>query len=213
MFSGSLVAIVTPMCADGSIDLAAWDRLLDMHLASNTSGIVVGGTTGESPTVTDSELFELLRLARSRVGNRMALIAGAGSSSTSATVDKVRRLAQLAADGLLVVTPAYNKPTRRLYHTILRWRTRLHVRDSYNVPGRTCMSTCCPRPWRGCPAAAHRRHQRPGAVERIRELVALLPQGVCRVVGDDATARDSVLAGARGVISATANAVPRAMAI
>jgi len=185
-----------------------------MHLTSNTSGIVVGGTTGESPTVTDTELFELLRLARSRVGSRMALIAGAGSSSTSATVDKVRRLAELSLDGLLVVTPAYNKPTQEgLYQ---HYSAVAHAATApvipYNVPGRTCVDML--------PGTVERLSRLPricaikealGTVERIRELVALLPQKFAVLSGDDATARDSVLAGARGVISVTANAVPRAM--
>jgi len=84
MFSGSLVAIVTPMHPDGAIDWAAWGRLLALHLSAGTSGIVVGGTTGESVTLTDAELLALIEHARPRLAGRAALIAGAGSSSTAA---------------------------------------------------------------------------------------------------------------------------------
>src|SRR5258706_7791174 len=112
MFSGSLVAIVTPMHSDGAIDFAAWDRVLDLHLANGTAGIVVCGTTGESPTVSEAEQHELLRRAQPRLAGRMALLAGVGGSSTADVVERTRRLATLTLDGVLAVTPAYNRPTQ-----------------------------------------------------------------------------------------------------
>ena len=215
MFSGSLVAIVTPMRADGALDLAAWDRLLDWHLQSGTSGIVVGGTTGESPTITDAELLTLLQRARARLGGRVALIAGAGSSGTAQTIERVRRLAELALDGLLVVTPAYNKPTQEgLYqHFAAVARAATVPVIPYNVPARTCVDML--------PATVARLTNLPGiraikeaqgTVERIRELVALVPAEFDVLSGDDATARESVLTGAHGVISVTANVMPQQMA-
>ena len=87
MFSGSLVAIVTPMLEDGAIDLEAWDRLLDLHLQGGSAGVVVGGSTGESVTLTDAEQDSLLAHARRRLAGRMALIAGVGGSSTAAVVE------------------------------------------------------------------------------------------------------------------------------
>src|SRR5690349_10383332 len=105
MFSGSLVAIVTPMHADGSIDWAAWDRLLDLHLDAGTAGIVVGGTTGESATIEEPELLALIERARPRLKGRSALIAGAGGSSTAMTVERARRISACGVDGLLIVTP------------------------------------------------------------------------------------------------------------
>jgi 4-hydroxy-tetrahydrodipicolinate synthase len=215
MFSGSLVAIVTPMRADGALDLAAWDRLLDWHLQSGTSGIVVGGTTGESPTVTEAELLTLLQRARALLGGRVALIAGAGSSGTAQTIERVRRLAELALDGLLIVTPAYNKPTQEgLYqHFAAVARAATVPVIPYNVPARTCVDLL--------PATTARLAKLPGiraikeahgTVERIRELVALAPAEFDVLSGDDATARDSVLSGARGVISVTANVMPQQMA-
>src|SRR5579883_1647233 len=110
MFTGSLVAIVTPMRPDGSLDLDSWEALLEWHAENGTSGVVVGGTTGESPTLSDAELAELTRRACVRARGRMAVIAGAGTSSTAATVARVRWLCELPVDGLLLVTPAYNRP-------------------------------------------------------------------------------------------------------
>src|ERR1700676_3315998 len=112
MFSGSLVAIVTPMRPDGSRDFAAWSRLIDFHLQSGTSGIVIGGTTGESATLLDAELMELTERACAQIGRRLPVIVGAGSSRTAATVERVRRLSQLPIAALLVVTPPYNRPTQ-----------------------------------------------------------------------------------------------------
>ena len=112
MFSGSLVAIATPMRPDGAVDFGAWERLLEFHAASGTSGIVVGGTTGESATLSDSELWELTERACTHVRKRMHVIVGVGTSSTASTVERARKMSELPVDGLLVVTPAYNRPTQ-----------------------------------------------------------------------------------------------------
>ena len=215
MFSGSLVAIITPMKSDGSLDFAAWDRLLELHAESGTGGIVVGGTTGESPTVTEPEQFELLKRARARLAGRVPLIAGLGGSSTVHTVERVRRLGEASVDGLLIVTPAYNKPTQEgLYqHYSALARAAAAPIILYNVPARTCVDLL--------PETVARLAKLPGIVavkealgkvERIRELCATLPRDFAVLSGDDATARESVLAGGRGVISVTANLFPRAMA-
>src|SRR5258708_19588514 len=112
MFSGSLVAIVRPMLSDGAVDFEAWDRLLDFHARSGTAGIVVGGSTGESVSLSDGELDGLLARARRRLAGRIPVVAGVGGSSTATVVERVRRLAESGADALLVVTPAYNRPTQ-----------------------------------------------------------------------------------------------------
>src|SRR6201998_3457493 len=104
-FSGSLVAIVSPMRADGAVDLEAWMRLLDFHLANGTAGVVVGGTSGESATLRELELRELTLRACERVRGRAAVIAGAGTSSTAATVERITWLSELLIDGFLLVTP------------------------------------------------------------------------------------------------------------
>jgi len=215
MFSGSLVAIATPMHADGALDFAAWSRLIDWHLQNRTSGIVVGGTTGESATLTDAELVALLERACAQVGRRIPIIAGAGSSSTAATVTRARRLAELPIDALLVVTPAYNKPTQEgLYRHFAAVAEAASVPVVlYNIPSRTAVDLL--------PGTVARLAQLRGIVavkegfaqiERIRELKRLCPSEFAVLSGDDATARAAVLEGARGVISVTANVAPRAMA-
>jgi len=215
MFSGSLVALVTPMKGDGAIDFAAWDRLLDLHLASGTSGLVVGGSTGESVTLGEAELLQLLARARSRLHGRLPLIAGVGGSSTAAVATRVRSMAASGVDGLLVATPAYNRPTQEglyLHFAAIASAASAPVL-LYNVPGRTGVDLL--------PATVARLAELPavagikeavGDMTRIRELLQLLPERCSLLSGDDATAREAVLAGARGVISVTANVVPAAMA-
>jgi 4-hydroxy-tetrahydrodipicolinate synthase len=214
MFSGSLVAIVTPMRADGSLDLTAWSRLIDFHLESGTSGIVVGGTTGESATLTDAELQELAARACEQVAGRIPVVVGAGTSSTASTVERVRRLSELPVDAVLVVTPAYNRPTQEgLYRHFAAAAEASRVPlVPYNVPSRTAVDML--------PETVARLSQlrkvvavkeAVARVERIRELKGACRQGFEILSGDDATAREAVLAGAVGVISVTANVVPGRM--
>jgi 4-hydroxy-tetrahydrodipicolinate synthase len=214
MFSGSLVAIVTPMRPDGAVDFGAWERLLDFHVASGTSGVVVGGTTGESATLSDSELWELTERACAQVRKRVHIIAGVGTSSTASTVERARGLSELPIDGLLVVTPAYNRPTQEgLYqHFAAVSRAARAPVILYNVPARTAVDML--------PATVQRLSQLPGIaavkeavpdLERVRELVDVCPKDFSILSGDDGSARRSVLAGAKGLISVTANVAPRAM--
>jgi 4-hydroxy-tetrahydrodipicolinate synthase len=214
MFSGSLVAIITPMRPDGAVDFGAWERLVDFHLASGTSAIVVGGTTGESATLSESELWELTERACAQARKRLQIIAGVGTSSTATTVDRARQLSELPIDGLLVVTPAYNRPTQEgLYqHFAAVARAARAPVIMYNVPTRTAVDML--------PPTVQRLSQLPGIVavkeavpdlERVRELVAVCPRDFAILSGDDASARRSVLAGAKGLISVTANVAPRAV--
>src|SRR3984957_4657452 len=197
MFSGSLVAIVTPMRPDGALDFGAWERLVDFHLAGGTSGIVVGGTTGESATLSDSELWELTDRACTQVRKRVQIIAGVGTSGTASTIERARRLSELPIDGLLVVTPAYNRPTQEgLYqhYAAVAQASRAPV-ILYNVPARTAVDML--------PSTVKRLSQLPGIVaikeavpdiERVNELVALCPKDFFVLSGDDASARRSILA-------------------
>jgi 4-hydroxy-tetrahydrodipicolinate synthase len=214
MFAGSLVAIVTPMRADGAVDFEAWARLLDFHAMNGTQGIVVGGTTGESATLTDAELRELTARACAQLNGRLAVIVGAGSSSTAATVERVRSLSQLPIDAMLLVTPAYNRPSQEGLYQHFHAAAAAAQRPLllYNVPARTAVDLK--------PATVARLAQHPRIVgikeavpesARVRELVALTPGAFAVLSGDDATARAAILAGARGVISVTANVAPRAM--
>ena len=214
MFSGSLVAIVTPMRPDGAVDFEAWARLLDFHLANGSNGIVVGGTTGESATVRDAELHELTQRACAQVRGRVAVIAGAGTSSTAGTVERVGWLSELPIDGLLLVTPAYNRPTQEglyLHFAAAAAAARKPVL-LYNVPARTAVDMK--------PATVARLAKLAGIVgvkeavpeaPRVRELLESCAKDFVVLSGDDATARASIAAGARGVISVTANVAPRAM--
>jgi 4-hydroxy-tetrahydrodipicolinate synthase len=215
MFDRSLVAIVTPMHADGSVDFQAWARLLDLQRANGTAGVVVGGTTGESATLTDEELRELATRACAQLRGQVSVIAGAGSSSTAATVARVRWLSELPIDGLLLVTPAYNRPPQEgLYrHFAAAAEAARRPIVLYNVPARTAVDMK--------PATVARLAQLPGIVgikeavpeaARVRELVASCPPQFVVLSGDDASARETIAAGARGVISVTANVAPAAMA-
>jgi 4-hydroxy-tetrahydrodipicolinate synthase len=215
MFSGSLVAIVTPMRPDGALDIAAWERLLELHLASGTTGIVVAGTTGESATLSDTEIWELTEHAARLARGRLQVIVGIGTSSTATTVERAKRFSELPVDGFLVVTPAYNRPTQEgLYQhfAAVAQATRVPL-ILYNVPSRTAVDML--------PATVQRLAQLPGITGvkeavaetgRIRELVALCPQGFAILSGDDATARQATLEGFHGLISVTANVAPRAVA-
>jgi 4-hydroxy-tetrahydrodipicolinate synthase len=214
MFTGSLVAIATPMQPDGSLDLAAWARLLELHAANGTQGIVVGGTTGESATLADEELRQLVTTACAQLRRRIPVIAGAGTSSTASTVERVRWLSELPLDGLLIVTPAYNRPTQeglfRHYEAAAR-ATSLPI-VLYNVPSRTAVDLLPQTVSRLARLSGIKGvKEAVGQTERIRELVAGVGADFVVLSGDDATARDAVLAGARGVISVTANCAPRAM--
>jgi 4-hydroxy-tetrahydrodipicolinate synthase len=214
MFAGSLVAIVTPMRADGGIDFEAWARLLDFHVANGTDGVVVGGTTGESATLREGELRELLLRACERLHGQLPVIAGAGTSSTATTVERVGWLSELPIDGLLLVTPSYNRPTQEgLYqHFAAATAAARKPLLLYNVPTRTAVDMQ--------PATVARLARLAGIVGikeavadggRVRELLAGCPGEFVVLSGDDASARQAIGLGARGVISVTANVAPRAM--
>jgi 4-hydroxy-tetrahydrodipicolinate synthase len=214
MFADSLVALVTPMTADEAVDLPAWRRLVRFHVDNGTAGVVVGGTTGESATLSDAELLQLVTEAQEAAAGRLQVIAGAGLPSTAATVARVRALAPLRPDGVLVVTPAYVKPTQEglfRHYAAVAAASDLPV-ILYNVPGRTGVDLA--------PATVGRLAAVPNVVAlkeavagaaRVRELRAAAPD-IAVLSGDDPTAREALLAGAVGVISVTANVAPRLMA-
>ena len=214
MFRGSLVAIVTPMSADGGLDWPAWDRLLDFHVREGTDGIVIAGTTGESPTLTLDEIEELTRRAVARCSGKLKLIVGAGTHSTSSTVARTRALSRVGADAVMLVTPYYNKPPQEgLYrHFIAAADASAVPMILYNVPSRTAVDLL--------PGTIARlaRHPQIAAVKdasaslsRVRELLATCPPEFTVLAGDDATAVEWIGAGARGVISVSANVAPHRM--
>jgi 4-hydroxy-tetrahydrodipicolinate synthase len=216
MYAGSLVAVVTPMLPAGGIDYEAWSRLLEFHLANGTSGVVVAGSTGESASVTDDELGNLLVRARQVIGRKALLIANTGTSDTAGSCERARRFSgkEFDVDALLVATPAYVRPTQEGLFQHFR-----AIADAssvpvllYNVPGRTAIDML--------PATVARLSREKGIagikeavgeVARVRELVATCAEGFKVLSGDDLTAREVIGVGASGVISVTANVAPRAM--
>jgi len=214
MFRGSLVAIVTPMTADGSLDWPAWDRLLDFHVREGSDGIVIAGTTGESPALALDEIEELTRRAVARCSGKLQLIVGAGTHATSSTVSRTRVLSRLGADAVMLVTPYYNKPPQEgLYRHFMAAADASAVPIVlYNVPSRTAVDLL--------PATIARLARHPqivavkdasASLDRARELLAAVPMEFTVLSGDDATAIDWISVGARGVISVSANVAPRRM--
>ncbi|HMK86995.1 MAG TPA: 4-hydroxy-tetrahydrodipicolinate synthase, partial [Steroidobacteraceae bacterium] len=214
MLRGSIVAIVTPMTADGGLDLPAWDRLLDFHVREGSDGIVIAGTTGESPALDLEEVEELARRAVLRCSGKLKLIVGAGTHATASTVARVRALGRLSVDGLMLVTPYYNKPPQEglFRHFMAAADASALPIVLYNVPSRTAVDML--------PATVARlaRHPRIVALKdasaslaRVRELQATCPPEFTVLSGDDATAIDWIGAGAKGVISVSANVAPHRM--
>jgi 4-hydroxy-tetrahydrodipicolinate synthase len=202
------------MTEPGDVDFAAWDRLLDWHLEEGTDGIVVSGTTGESPTLSLAEAVELTRRAVLRVAGRVPVIAGSGSSDTAASIERTRALAAAGADAVLVVTPYYNKPTQDglfQHFTAIADDSAVPV-ILYNVPSRTGVDLLPETVER---LAGHARivslKEATGSLARLAELRARCGADLEILSGDDPTAADAVLAGATGVISVTANVAPRLM--
>ncbi len=214
MFSGSMVAIVTPMTADGGLDWPAWDRLLDFHVREGTDGIVVAGTTGESPVLLAEEIEELTRRAVGRCHGKLKLIVGAGTHSTAATVARARALSRLGVDGLMLVTPYYNKPPQEgLYrHFVAAADASAVPVILYNVPGRTAVDLL---PGTVARLARHPQivaiKEATGSIARARETLSVCPPEFTLLSGDDASAIDLMSVGARGVISVSANIAPRRM--
>jgi 4-hydroxy-tetrahydrodipicolinate synthase len=214
MFKGSIPALVTPMRADGAVDFPAWDRLLDFHVAEGTDGVVVGGTTGESPTLIAAEVIDLVRRAKARLAGRMPVIAGSGTNSTAKSIELSRALAAAGADGLLTVVPYYNRPTQEgmvRHFSAIADAVQLPV-ILYNVPGRTA---CDLLPETVVRLSAHPRiagiKEATGDLARAAMILQGARPGFLLLSGDDPTAPELIRRGACGVISVTANVAPRAM--
>ncbi len=214
MIQGSLPAIVTPMHADGSLDLPRLRRLVDWHVAEGSDGIVVVGTTGESPTVDFYEHCELIRTVVEQAAKRIPVIAGTGANSTAEAIELARFAKEACADVHLSVVPYYNKPTQEgLYRHFKAIAESVDLpMILYNVPGRTVADLAND--------TALRLAQVPGIVgikdatgniERGTDLAKRAPKGFAVLSGDDATALALTLLGGQGTISVTANVAPRLM--
>ena len=211
---GSLVAIVTPMFEDGRLDIPALNALIEFHIAQGSDGIVIVGTTGESPTVDFDEHCLLIKTAVEQVRGRVIVIAGTGANSTKEAIALTQKAKELGVDACLLVAPYYNKPTQEgLYQHFNAIADAVAIPQIlYNVPGRT-----------GCDISNDtvlRLAQHPnivgikdatGGIERGTDLLLRAPQDFAVLSGDDATAMSLMLLGGKGVISVTANVAPKLM--
>jgi 4-hydroxy-tetrahydrodipicolinate synthase len=212
--TGSLVAIVTPMHEDGSLDLPGMRRLVDFHVQEGTDAIVVVGTTGESPTVNVEEHHELIRLVVEHAAGRVPVIAGTGANSTAEAIEMTLFARQAGASAALSVVPYYNKPTQEgLYR---HFRAIAEAVDIplilYNVPGRTVadMSNDTTLRLAQIPNVVGVKDAT-GGIDRGCELIARAPDGFAVYSGDDPSACALILLGAQGNISVVANVAPRLM--
>ena len=214
MITGSIVAVVTPMFADGSLDRQAFTQLLDLHIAEGTDAVVVVGTTGESPTVPVEEHCELIRLAVDHVAGRLPIIAGTGGNSTQEAIELARFAREAGAQAHLSVVPYYNKPTQEgLYRHFRAIAEAVELPlILYNVPGRTVadMSNDTVVRLAEIPNIAGIKDAT-GDIGRACELRERVPEGFALYTGDDLTALAFLLMGGHGVISVTANVAPRQM--
>ena len=214
MITGSLVAIVTPMHDDGSLDFPRLRSLIDWHIAEGTDGIVIVGTTGESPTVTVGEHCELIRVAVEHCAGRVPVIAGTGANSTAEAVELTRFAAQAGANAHLSVVPYYNRPAQEgLYR---HFRTIAEAVELplilYNVPGRTVADLANDTVLRlaEVPNIVGLKDAT-GNLDRACDLIERAPADFALYSGDDMTSAAFLMLGGHGVISVTANVAPRAM--
>ncbi|WP_068638215.1 4-hydroxy-tetrahydrodipicolinate synthase [Thauera butanivorans] len=214
MITGSLVAIVTPMLDDGSLDYPRLRNLIDWHINEGTDGIVIVGTTGESPTVDVEEHCELIRVTVEHADGRIPVVAGTGANSTVEAVELAQFAKQAGAAAHLSVVPYYNRPTQEgLYR---HFRTIAESVDLplilYNVPGRTVADLANDTTLRlaevpnivGIKDAT-------GSLDRACDLAERAPEGFALYSGDDMSSAAFLMLGGHGVISVTANVAPRAM--
>lgn len=215
MFSGSMVALVTPMHRDESLDEDSLRALVDWHIACGTNAIVAVGSTGESATLNHEEHDWVLRNVVKFVAGRVPVIGGAGSNSTREAIELTHIASEAGCAAALLITPYYNKPTQEgLYRHYRKIAETVDIPQIlYNVPGRTACDIL--------PATVRRLSEVPniigikeaqGTIERIREVIALCGPDFSLYSGEDSLACEAILEGARGVISVTANVAPIEMA-
>jgi 4-hydroxy-tetrahydrodipicolinate synthase len=214
MFHGSMVALVTPMLVDGTVDNQALSRLIEFHISMATDAIVAVGTTGESATLDHHEHCQVLRFVVECVGGRVPVIAGTGANSTREAIELTRCGMEAGVDACLLVTPYYNKPTQEgLFQHFKAVADAVPIPQIlYNVPGRTACDML--------PETVARLAVLPniigikeatGDVTRCQMIIERCGARLDLYSGDDATALEILLQGGKGVISVTANVAPKAM--
>src|SRR5450830_1342839 len=214
MLKGSLVAIVTPMHADGGLDINSLRKLIDFHVEAGTDGIVIVGTTGESPTVDVEEHCLLIKTTIEQVAGRVPVIAGTGANSTREAIELTQKAKTLGADACLLVAPYYNKPTQEgLYQHYRAIAEAVDIPQIlYNVPGRTACDMQAETVIRlsSVPNIIGIK-EATGDLARAKAILAGVSSDFLVYSGDDATAVELILLGGKGNISVTANVAPRAM--
>ncbi len=214
MFHGSMVALVTPMHADGALDEKSLQQLVEFHVENGTDAIIAVGTTGESATLDHEEHCRVIRQVVEFSAGRIPVIAGTGANSTTEAIDLTRCAMEAGADACLLVTPYYNKPTQEgLYQHFRAVAEAVPVPQIlYNVPGRTACDML--------PETIERLSlisniigikEATGDLERGREILQRCGDKLNLYSGDDSTAMELILLGGKGDISVTANVAPRAM--
>jgi len=214
-FRGAFVAIVTPFTDDGRIDEKGLRELIEFQIESGTHGIVPCGTTGESATMSHEEHHRVVELTIDQVNGRVPVLAGAGSNSTSESIELTRHAKEAGADGVLLITPYYNKPSQEgLYQHFKAISDAVDIpMILYNVPGRTSVNML--------PATVARCAELPnvvgikeatGNLNQVSEVIRLCPDDFAVMSGDDFTAMATVAIGGTGVISVVSNVAPAEMA-
>lgn len=214
MLNGSIVALVTPF-KDGKFDEKAYIKLIEWHIAQGTNGIVPCGTTGEASTLDFKEHLRVIEVAIKAARKRIPVIAGTGANATNEAIEMTKKAKKLGADGALLITPYYNKPTQEgLYRHYKAVAESVKIPIVlYNVPGRTAVNML--------PATVARLaefknivaiKEATGDLKQISELIRLCGDSIAVISGDDFTTLPIMALGGRGVISVTANIAPRDVA-
>jgi len=214
MFQGSMVALVTPMQSDGSVDDSALAQLIEFHIENGTDAIIAVGTTGESATLDEHEHCALVKQIVALAAGRIPIIAGTGANSTTEAIALTKCAKEAGADACLLVTPYYNKPTQEglyLHHKAIAEAVDI-PQILYNVPGRTAVDML--------PETIERLakisniigvKEATGDISRITDIISRCADDFEVYSGDDATALEAILSGAKGDISVTANVAPAEM--
>jgi 4-hydroxy-tetrahydrodipicolinate synthase len=213
---GVFPAIITPFKEDGGVDEEAYKSLIDFQLEGGVDGIVVCGTTGESPTLTQEEKSRLISLTISQVNKRGIVIVGTGSNCTAASITASQEAERLGVDGIMVVNPYYNKPTQEglyLHFKAVHDATSIPLMI-YNIKGRTGVNvdtSTLMRLMNDCPRITSVK-EASGDIEQMKAVIAARPEGFTVLSGDDGITLELIKAGGDGVVSVAANVIPDRMA-
>lgn len=215
MFTGSIVALVTPMLDNNDIDFTQLEALIDFHVREGTQALVIAGTTGESATLSPGEHCDLLNKSYEIINQRLPMIAGTGANSTSEAIELTECALKSRAEAALLVSPYYNKPTQRglvLHHRAIAEAVAI-PQLLYNVPGRTAcdMLADTVAELAQVPNIVGIK-EATGSMERLADIKRQVGADFALLTGDDSTTCEFILNGGHGAISVTANVVPRKMA-